>query len=349
MSKSIRISVGGAESPKNSPPAAADVVNQVGDVISLLANLEKATFDDGEQRVNWRITSASGELSHSEGTPDLAETIRITVRDAESQGNEAPLASAALAQLKDIVSLLGSLEMATFADGEQRVIWCIAKVSSTSAVHFEIAPCLSQPTPGFRQRVHKVVRHAARGIRDIGATGRNPPSFNQRITRPLMRMHKRALNGEVECDVDFSAFGKLPKFCTRQGSARRAIEAIAVATEPSRRPHRAIGSLEGLTASIELDAKERQILWIRDRLTGNLVKCVLSEDALKDIGRYRIPRILRGLRVRAHGTVFYRSRGAIDHIETDRLYVYPRDMDIVSFDNAIPPSLSGDVEVVENS
>jgi hypothetical protein len=79
--------------------------------------------------------------------------------------------------------------------------------------------------------------------------------------------------------------------------------------------YREHGSVEGFVQSIERDGFGRPLLWLRHRLTGEGVKCLVFGPARAELETHQIRDVWRNRRVQVYGMLHYRSLGILNQIE----------------------------------
>lgn len=73
------------------------------------------------------------------------------------------------------------------------------------------------------------------------------------------------------------------------------------------RAYHQIGSVEGYITKVDLDGRNGPIIWLRSRIDGQSVKCVIKGKAHDVITHYEAGEGLRGLRVQLFGMIHYKG------------------------------------------
>src|SRR5262249_15538251 len=115
----------------------------------------------------------------------------------------------------------------------------------------------------------------------------------------------------------------------------RAIANTRAAITPKVRPYKELGSVEGYIQKIERDGFGRRILWIRERLTGETVKCLVSGDAEKELADHQFKDVWQYKRVRVYGTLYYKGLGILKEIEAIRVRFMPNNNDLPTVDDIL--------------
>jgi hypothetical protein len=87
--------------------------------------------------------------------------------------------------------------------------------------------------------------------------------------------------------------------------------------------YREIGSIEGHVKTIGRDGFGRPVVTITTRLDNQDVKCISSDFGLDKIGHLEVGKVIKGLRVKLHGIISYKSPMILDHIEVERTELFP--------------------------
>lgn len=92
---------------------------------------------------------------------------------------------------------------------------------------------------------------------------------------------------------------------------------------PGEKQYKELGSLEGVNRGVFRDHHGRSILHMIHRITGKMVKCILTGVALKKIQQHEIREVLRGRRIRVVGLIHYRGLGKINYVDASDIN-FPR-------------------------
>jgi hypothetical protein len=98
-------------------------------------------------------------------------------------------------------------------------------------------------------------------------------------------------------------------------SAKAAADNTRHVLRPANQPYKEQGSIEGYAQSIERDGWERPILHVRQRLTGETVKCLVTGEALAELETHQIRDVWRGRRVQIYGLLHYRTLGQLQQVD----------------------------------
>ena len=116
---------------------------------------------------------------------------------------------------------------------------------------------------------------------------------------------------------------------------------------PEMRPYRELGSVEGLVKTVGCDGYGRPIVTITTRLDGQDVKCIASDAGLDKIAHLAVSKVIRGLRVRIHGVLFYKTPAFLGHIEVDRTELFLAEDELPNIDELIDKEFTGGLSSVE--
>ena len=116
---------------------------------------------------------------------------------------------------------------------------------------------------------------------------------------------------------------------------------------PSAIPYRELGSIDGFITKVELDGYNRPIVWLKQRIDRQLVKCITKGKALDAIGHYEVAEVLKAMRVQMFGLIHYKDLEKIDHIDVDNIRVYEDDKHLPNYEDIVDPSMTNGIEARE--
>ena len=148
--------------------------------------------------------------------------------------------------------------------------------------------------------------------------GGRPVYFNDQIVKHAEHIYERVTANLNFTQIDFGL--DLPIVTISPQTAKIGVGNAVRLQKPEEKPYREFGSIEGYPSSVERDGLGRPLLWMRVRLNGDNIKCVLHGAALTEIGRRQVRDIIEaGNRVLVRGLVWYRTPGKISSIDADTL------------------------------
>ena len=122
---------------------------------------------------------------------------------------------------------------------------------------------------------------------------------------------------------------------------------VASLRNPSAIPYRELGSIDGFITKVELDGYNRPIVWLKQRIDRQLVKCITKGKALDAIGHYEVAEVLKAMRVQMFGLIHYKDLEKIDHIDVDNIRVYEDDKHLPNYEDIVDPSMTNGIEASE--
>ncbi|MGI9250880.1 MAG: hypothetical protein ACR2PR_06745 [Pseudohongiellaceae bacterium] len=108
--------------------------------------------------------------------------------------------------------------------------------------------------------------------------------------------------------------------------------------------YKELGSLEGTITKVELDGHNRPLIWLRSRLNGEIVKCIVTDNGLETIAHLKVIEVLQGIRVSVHGLLYYKSLGQISYIETEAIHIFKPDSELPDATEIVSPNFTEGVE-----
>lgn len=242
----------------------------------------------------------------------MARTIKLSIK-ARGE-SDSPTVDDLLEQVRDYFDILRGVEEAIAEDGTQAIEWRIVNASANSPISLEAQPFAKAFAVSISERAELVTRQTAYGLRQLQTRHERPTYFSNRVLLRAERLFERVTNGLQQTTVDYGA--DLPHMDLTPALARAAIANTRTVLRPDSKPYKEQGSVEGTAQSTERDGYGRPILHIRQRLTGESVKCVVSGPALAELEAHRIGDILKGRRVQVYGLLHYRALGILQQVDT---------------------------------
>ena len=277
----------------------------------------------------------------------MAKPIKITVKGTDHRGDDAPTVEDLLSQVQDQVEILRQVEEAIAGSGHEQLVWRVTNVSKNSPITFEITPYPKTYGTDIENRAANVVQATATGLSGLSEGGERPLHFTDKVLKKVDGVNKRVTNGLAETKIDFSNYKGAPNFELNTQKAR-ATEAIIVALiKPAVSPHRELGSAEGYVKMVGRDGFGRPNMTIVTRLDRTDVKCISTDGGLDKIGHLEVRQVIKGLRVKVHGILHYKSPMHLDRINVERTELFPDDSQLPTVDDLIDPEFTGGQESVE--
>jgi hypothetical protein len=242
----------------------------------------------------------------------MARTIKLSI-SGRSFDTDAPTVQDLLDQIRDYVDILTLVEEAVSDDAGHAIEWRIINASKASPLAFEIAPFSRVHGVHIDERAEVVTRQTTLGLNGLRTTGERPSYFTDKVLAKAESLFERVTNGLGLTEI--TAGPGLPDLKITPVVARKAAENTKAVLTPAARPYTELGSVEGFFKGVERDGYGRPLLWIKQRLTGEDAKCIVTGDALKQIEEHEIRDVWRNRRVLVFGTIHYKGLGRITQIE----------------------------------
>lgn len=241
----------------------------------------------------------------------MARTIKLSIR-ARGE-SDSPTVEDLLDQVRDYFEILKGVEEALAEDGTQAIEWRIIHASSNSPIALEAAAFSRTYATSVEQRADIVARQTALGLRQLQHMGERPSYFTNRVLVRAEKLFDRVTNGLRQTTVDYGP--DLPPMDLTPTIAKAAGDNTRQVLRPANQPYKEQGSIEGYAHSIERDGWGRPILYVRQRLTGETVKCIVTGEALAELETHQIRDVWRGRRVQVYGLLYYRALGQLQNVD----------------------------------
>lgn len=263
-------------------------------------------------------------------------TFRIT---GHAAGTDAPSVEDALDQLRDYLDILRGVENAIAEDQTPAIVWRVVKASKQSPLTFQIEAFPKHYAINVDRRAGEVAAATARGLSLLQQTAERPDYFTDDVLQKAKRVFLRVTNGISVSEADFG--DNLPKSTLTSSLGRSGSSNVSMVLQPIERPFQAIGSVEGYLQGAEHDGFGRDIAFLKERITGNLVKCLLAPKVREFFAERQISEIFSHRRALAFGRIHYKSKTKISHIETTNIRFLRSRADLPQIDDIIDRDFTG--------
>lgn len=247
--------------------------------------------------------------------------------------NDAPTADDLLDQLRDCLAVMKGVEEAIDPNGRTAIEWRVINVTKNSPLQFEFEAYPKDYGTDITHRVTDVIGAVAHGFEVLRSTPFRPPYFTDEVLGKMGRIYERITNGLASSEINFGA-GIAPQIIV-PAVARSAVRNVEIARKPVDKPYKEMGSIEGYTQGAELDGYGRRLVYIKHRVSGVSVKCVVTGQALARVGGHFIADIYKGLRVTLRGVIHYKSLGVISFMEANEIIFSRRESELPAVDDIL--------------
>jgi hypothetical protein len=245
----------------------------------------------------------------------MSRTVKLSIK---ARGEtDSPRVDDFIDQVRDYFEILDGVEQALAEDGANAIVWRIVRATTNSPIALEARAYPLNFAVNIDRRVEHVVREAATGMYQLRSSRERPSHFTDKVLTRAERLFERVTNGLETTIVEFG--DDLPKLEITPSVAREATDNIRSVLHPPERPYKEQGSVEGTARTIDRDGWGHLVLWIREQLTGENVKCLVTGDAEAVIGDHQIRDVWRNRRVQIYGMLHYKGLGKLGHIDATRV------------------------------
>lgn len=263
-------------------------------------------------------------------------TFKISGRGAET---DAPTADDWLDQIRDYLDILHGVEEAIAEDGQNAIDWRVVNATKSSPLCIQLQAFPRQYAVNVDRRANAVMHRTAAGLHELGRSPERPLFFTDQVLAKAEKTFARVTNGLDLSEIDFGS--GLPALVITPSTARGSAKNAQLALKPVDRPYKELGAVEGFVTSVERDGYGHRILWIKHRLSGNQVKCLLFGAALTTIEQQEIGEVFRGRRLLVMGTVHYKAVDHISQIQATDVKFFPPKSDLPSVDDILDEDFTG--------
>ena len=274
----------------------------------------------------------------------MRKVIRLRI-SGHAPDTDAPSVEDMLDQVRDYLEVLRGVEEAVAGDGASAITWRIVNASRNSPLAFELEAFPTRFGANIDRRVGLTVTGVARGLFNLQTTAERPTHFTDHVLRRAQGLFERVTNGLGFSEADFGE--DLPHITLTPNIARKAADNARRILNPSGKPYKEIGSLEGYFQGAETDGRGRWIISIRDRISGEPVKCFIPESVLPDIEKHEIGEIWRNRRIQVFGRLHFRTKGNLAHVDVNRIRFFRTNAELPQAGDIIDPDFTGGLKSEE--
>lgn len=232
-------------------------------------------------------------------------------------GTDAPSVEDLLDQVRDYLEILHGVEEAVAEDGALAIDWRIVDASRNSPLALECQAFPRNYAVNIDRRAELVMSCTAKGFQLLQTTAERPEYFTDKVLTKVRGIFDRVTNGLNLTEVD-SGEG-LPPILITPVNARWAAANTDRVLKPVSKPYREFSSVEGYFQGVERDGFGRKLLFVRHRVTGDTIKCIVSGNALAEVERQQIAKVFHNRRVQVTGMLHFKSLGRLSQVEANEV------------------------------
>lgn len=264
----------------------------------------------------------------------------LKIRIQGSDGlDDAPGAEDFLRQISDFLDVLKDVEQAIAGETGSVIKWRITGASRNSPVEIEATPFAQDYGVTIDERVRVVEVAVSAGLAQIAAGGPRPPFFSERALEKVESMAERVMNGLAQTQILFE--GGIQDFVLTHTTARQTASSVRSILYPIEKPYEEVGSIEGFYSGLERDGYNRAIIWVKHRVTGDKIKCLLSDAAEAEVTEHKAGVVLSGRRLVVSGRIFYKSLGRVREMKADKVRLLRSRSELPTLEDIQDPNFTG--------
>jgi hypothetical protein len=268
----------------------------------------------------------------------MSDPIRLTIR-AQNAETDAPTVDDLLAQIGDWTSILRGVEEAIAEDGTTEIDWRVTGASKNSPLAFELTAFPRRHGMNVERRTRQVKQEIATGLSALRSKPERPSYFTELVLEKAEKLFERVTNGLSLTKIEFG--DGLPTIEIKPPAAKLAARNITAVRKPKEKPYREIGSVEGTLQRVERDGYGRPLIYVKLRISGEIIKCIARESAQSELEHHEIADIWKNKRVRVFGTIYYKALAQIIQVESDAVQFLPPREELPSASDIVDEDFTG--------
>ncbi len=255
-------------------------------------------------------------------------TERVTIQVESNIGEDGPLTVMdTLDQFKDAFELLTAA--ISQEPGGEKIRWRLERLSKNSPASVTAVAYSDDPDVVAGPLVHRGKQRFSRDMTALRESGDVSPWMRQKssVAKYFLR---RNLNGDGKTTIVLEDDAPQTIFVERSARASlKSIERAEAAVETEDKSHSEFGVVDAHVGRTDT-YHGKPALYIKDRLSGSLVPCVLSDElAAKEGPAHSWTDAWTGKRIRVKGRIYYDKDGKIARISAVNMEdVSPRDVSL---------------------
>ena len=266
---------------------------------------------------------------------------RIKVSIKARGDTDSPTVEDLLDQLRDYFEILKGVEEALAEDGTSAIQWRIVGATTNSPIEFTAEASAKHFAVNIDQRAELATRFTANGLQLLKVRGERPQYFTDKVMLRAEKFFERVTNGLDETKIVYEGDRNLPELDITPRVARAAAANVRAALKPPDKPYKEIGSVEGTPRTIGRDGFGRLVMWLKERLTGEEVKCLLTGEAEDELGEHQIKEIWKSRRLRVFGTLHYKGRGKLNQVDGVKVKFFRDQSDLPDIEDILDENFTG--------
>jgi len=266
-------------------------------------------------------------------------TRKITLSIRARGVTDSPTVEDLLDQIRDYFALLAEVETAIADDGRTAIEWRITRASKSSPLELEATPFPKDFAVNIDRRAELTIGHTAFGLNALSTGDQRPSYFTDAALLRAEKIFERVTNGLDETAIDYGE--GLPKLDITPSVARAGAANTRNVMTPRAKPYKELGSIEGHAQSVDRDGFGRRVLYVRYRLTGETIKCLVSGEAEREVENHQIKDVWRYRRVQVYGMLHYRGIGNLREIDAIRVRFLRDRSELPSVEEILDPDFTG--------
>jgi len=256
---------------------------------------------------------------------------RVKLKILGSGETDAPTVQDFLCQLRDFFEILKGVEEAIASDAKAVIEWRIVSASMNSPICIEVEAYSRTFGVNIDRRVDAVVKTTSAGLRQLRVSPQRPPHFTDAVLQRTESFAERITNGLANTIIEYG-FDE-PSIEINRDAARLLGRKVDAILNPTPKAYRELGSIEGFFKGVEEDGYNRPLVWIRHRISGSDVKCLVFDDHLRSkIGAEQIGEVWNQRRLLVMGMIYYKALAKVDYVEATDFRILRKNKDLPSVD-----------------
>lgn len=267
----------------------------------------------------------------------MRKVVKLRI-SGQAPNTDAPSVEDMLGQVRDYLEVLRGVEEAIAGGSPSAVVWRIVNASRGSLLAFELEAFPVDYGINIDRRVEAIVADVAQGLASLQTTTERPSNFTDEVLKRAQSLFERVTNGLSLSEADF---GKdLPQVTLTPNVARAAASNTQRLLEPSDKPYKSLGSVEGYFQGVETDGHGRRIVFVRDRVSGQVVRCIVSDAALSAVETHEIGEVWRNRRIQVFGRLHFKAVGKLGHVDASRIRFFRTRAELPQADDIVDPDFT---------
>ena len=272
-----------------------------------------------------------------------ARAVRVKILDVGSSGIAA---SALLAQLRNVIAFLKSMDKSLATEGREKIKWVVKQMAIEPPLVLDVVP--EPKAQALEREIDRHMAKVANGVvemfADVQSDARVAGKYSQLSLQKAKHLCDFTIKESLPTEFNFSVYGNFqPLRITPQNGLLickgfdKLLDIDNTFVE--------FGSVEGHIKKVAIKSDE-SCIWIKESQSGQEVKCVLRGETNKRLMAKNMEVLVTGNRIGFDGEVTYCNGEEIGHVLVEGIELFPPEHELPTLEEMYEPNYTEGLDPV---